>query len=60
MESSSFNLITKGVAAALNRTKMSDREAVYVLNATTHFLGHNIQQLLVSRSSIQRLRKQLR
>ncbi|KAK0040019.1 hypothetical protein Bpfe_030553 [Biomphalaria pfeifferi] len=50
LESQSPNLITKDVAAALDRTKVSDREAVYLLASAAHALGHDVQQLPVSRS----------
>ncbi|KAK0053790.1 hypothetical protein Bpfe_016784 [Biomphalaria pfeifferi] len=56
LESQSPNLITKDVAAALDRTKVSDREAVYLLASAAHALGHDVQQLPVSRSSIRRAR----
>jgi hypothetical protein len=45
MQSSGSNLITKNVSDASDRNKVSDREAVYVLSATAHALGHDIQQL---------------
>ncbi|KAK0063561.1 hypothetical protein Bpfe_007202 [Biomphalaria pfeifferi] len=54
--SQSPNLITKDVAAALDRTKVSDKEAVYLLASAAHALGHDVQQLPVSRSSIRRAR----
>ncbi|KAK0055249.1 hypothetical protein Bpfe_015263 [Biomphalaria pfeifferi] len=56
LESQSPNLITKDVAAALDCTKVSDREAVYLLASAAHALGHDVQQLPVSRSSIRRAR----
>jgi hypothetical protein len=54
------NVITPDVAAALDRTLLSDRKAVYVLSAAASSLGHNVQELSINRSTIQRTRIQSR
>jgi hypothetical protein len=43
-------LFTANVAAALDRTKVTDREAVHVLAATAQALGHDIDSLPLSHS----------
>jgi hypothetical protein len=54
------SLVTKHVAMALDRTKVTDREAPHLLAATAHALGHGIEDLPLSRSSIRRARLQHR
>jgi len=44
------------VAAALDRTLLSDRNAVYVLSAAASSLGHDVQELSINRSNIRRSR----
>lgn len=55
-----MNVVTPGVAAALDRTKVSDRAAVYVLTETARSLGHNPEELNINRSSIRHQRRQHR
>lgn len=50
-------VVTTEVAAALDRCGVSDRQAVYILSAVAHALGHDLDQLKLSRSSISRDRK---
>ena len=52
--------VTNSVAAALDRTQVTDREAPHLLAATAQALGHNIMELSLSRSSIRRVRRQYR
>jgi len=54
------NVITPLLAAALDRTKLSDRKATFVIAATVQSLGHNLDELNVSRSSIRRARASTR
>ncbi|KAG0721150.1 hypothetical protein GWK47_047038 [Chionoecetes opilio] len=54
------NVITPSVAACLDRTKMTDRGAVYVLSAAAHSLGHDVSELNINRSSIRRHRRKYR
>ena len=52
--------MTPGVAAVMDRTKLSDRKAAYVLAAAAKGLGQDIQELNISRSSIRRARHKFR
>lgn len=52
-----INIVTPSLAAALDRTKMSDRKAVFVLAEAAQSLGHNIEELNINRSSIHRHRE---
>lgn len=54
------NIITPGLAAALDRTKMTDRMAPFVLAETARSLGHDPAELNISRSSIKRMRERHR
>jgi len=54
------NVITPQLAAALDRTKMSDRMATFVLGETAHSRGHTIDDLNMNRSSIKRQREKHR
>jgi len=53
-------IITPRLAAALDKCKISDRDAVHILIATTEALGHDVQDFIINRSSIQSYRKILR
>lgn len=48
------NVVTRDVAAALDRTATSDRNAAHILSAiaSTSQLGENVDQLILSRSAI--------
>ena len=50
------NIVNPDVASALDRTQISDREAVYVLSATASSLRHNVNELVINRSNIRRTR----
>ena len=52
-----INVVSPSVAAALDRTKTSDRNAAYILTATAQTLGHDISDLALNRSSIKRQRE---
>ena len=54
------NVVTPGVAASLDRTKVSDRAAVFVLTETARSLGHDPAELNINRSSIRRQRRRHR
>jgi hypothetical protein len=54
------NIVSHEVASALDRTKLSDRKATFLLAATAQSLGHNIDELNISRSSIRRRREMVR
>uniref|UniRef100_A0A2S2PCY9 Uncharacterized protein n=1 Tax=Schizaphis graminum TaxID=13262 RepID=A0A2S2PCY9_SCHGA len=53
-------IVTSRVASALDRTKVSDRNAMYVLSATLQSLGHNIQNFTLNRESIRQARREYR
>ena len=57
---SNRKVITPKLAAALDRTKMSDRKAMFVISETAQSLGHNVNTLSISRSSIKRHREEQR
>ncbi|KAK2703771.1 hypothetical protein QYM36_017903 [Artemia franciscana] len=48
-------VVTPELAAALDRTKVSDRKAVFVIAETTKSLGMTIDQLALNRDSVRRL-----
>ena len=52
-----INTVTRSLAAALDRTKLSDRKAAFVLTETAKSLGHDVKELNINRSSIHRQRK---
>ncbi|KAG0716953.1 hypothetical protein GWK47_008430 [Chionoecetes opilio] len=54
------NVWTPGLTAALERTKMSDRMAPYVLTEVAKSLGHDPVELNMSRSSVKRYRERYR
>ena len=52
------SVITVNVAAAPDRTKITDRQAVHLLAATAHGIGNtSVRELTPSRSSVRRARK---
>ena len=52
-----INIVTPSLAAALDRTKLSDRKAVFVLAEAAKSLRHNVEELNINRSSIHRHRE---
>lgn len=54
------NIMTPSLAAALDRSKISDRKATFVMAETAHSLGHCIDDLNINRSSIKRHREKCR
>ncbi|XP_065223043.1 uncharacterized protein LOC135847444 [Planococcus citri] len=55
-EPSKKNFITPELVAALDQCRLSIRDSVFVIGAVAEALGHNIDQLSISKSSIQRIR----
>lgn len=49
--------INSRLVVALDRAKLSDGDALHVLTAAAKLLGHEVQELVISRSSIRRQRK---
>jgi hypothetical protein len=54
------NIVSPQLAAALDRTNVSDRKATFLIAATAECLGHDVSDLAVNRSSIRRSRIQQR
>ena len=52
--------MTPELTSALDRTKMSNREAVFTIASTATSLGHDINDLILSISTIHRARKENR
>lgn len=50
------NIITQDIASALDRSQVSDRNAVYILSATASSLGQDVKELAINRSTIRRTR----
>lgn len=50
-------MITHKLVAALDRTKMSDRKAMFVISETAKSLGHNFNTFSISQSSIKHYSK---
>lgn len=54
------NFITARLVAALDNAKVSDGMAVHILVAAAEALGHRVEDLVINRSSIHRLRHENR
>jgi hypothetical protein len=54
------NIVTRELASALDRTKVSNRNATYVLTATAHSLGRSPKELALSKDSVRRARRKHR
>jgi len=50
-------IVTSKVTSALDRTKFSNRNAMYILSATVQSLQHNIQDFTLNRESIRQTRR---
>ena len=48
-------LLSEDVTSALARSKVTDRQTVHMLAATAYSLGHDVNDITLSRSSIQRV-----
>ena len=53
-------VVSSEVSAALDRSKISDRNAVYILAATAHSLGQDPEKLIINRESIRQARRKNR
>ena len=53
-------MLTPTLCAALDRTKMSNRKAMMVVTATAQSLGQNVDQIVLNRSTVRRLRQRHR
>lgn len=54
------SMVTPEVAAALDRTRISNRNATYVLAAAAQSLGHNPADMAINRESIRQARRRNR
>ena len=54
------NIVTPEVAASLDRVMLPDRSAMFVVSAVAQALGHDLNDVVVSQSSIQRARQTFR
>lgn len=52
------NIVTRSLAAALDRTKVSDRQAAFILTEAAKSLGANAEEYNINRSSI-KLKRQI-
>ena len=55
-----LNNVTPQLAAALDRAKVSDRNATYILTEAANSLNYNTLDININRSSIRRQRKACR
>lgn len=51
------NIINRAVASALDRTKVSDRNATYILAATAETIGLNTSEIALNKETIRRMRR---
>jgi len=54
------NLMTSRVTSALDKCKVSDRDAIHIITALLEALSLNINDFILSRSTVKRARKMLR
>lgn len=54
------NFITPKLVAALDRCQLSVRDSVFIIEATIEALGHNTDDFSISKSSIHRIRTEMR
>ncbi|KAE9539939.1 hypothetical protein AGLY_005191 [Aphis glycines] len=52
--------INDKLVTVLDRCKVSDRDATHIIIATAQALGHNVDNLVINRSSIRRVREKVR
>ena len=53
-------MVSPSVAAPLDRTKLTDRRAVYVLSAAAQSFGYEVSELNINRCSIRRYQQKYR
>src|SRR6218665_982801 len=51
------NFVSPGLAAALDRTKVSDRNAAYIIAAAAESLGHSSSALAINKETIRRSKR---
>lgn len=52
--------INERIVSALDKCKISDRNAVHILIAVAEGLGHNVNDLIINRTSLRRMRSKYR
>lgn len=52
-----INFINSRIVSALDKCKISDRSAMHVIVPIAEALGHNINDLIINRSTLQRQRE---
>lgn len=55
-----INFITSKLASALDKCKLSDRDAVHILISTAEALGEDVNKLIINRTSIRNTRLRFR
>jgi len=55
-----INFITSKLASALDKCKLSDRDAVHILISTAAALGEDVNKLIINRTSIRNTRLRFR
>lgn len=53
-------IITERLFSALDKSKLSDRGAMHLIYAVADALGHDLNHLVLNRTSLQRARRNLR
>jgi len=51
------SFVSPGLAAAIDRTKVSDRNAAYIIAAAAKSLGHSSSALAINKETIRRSRR---
>lgn len=59
-KSTKLNFINERVVAALDAAKLSDYKAIHIISAVAEALGHSLNDLVISRSTIYNIRKYMR
>lgn len=55
-----IDFINQRIASALDKCKMTDRNAIHLLIAVAEALGHNVNDLIINRTTLRRLRQENR
>lgn len=55
-----INFITPRLVSALDNAKVSDGMAIHIITAAADALGHNVEDLIINRSTIHRIRQKNR
>lgn len=55
-----INFITPRLVAALDYSRVTDRQAIQILSATAEGFGYRVEGLVLNRTTIQTIRKKIR